>query len=221
MAWRWTCIAFWRMNYCRRPQASFIVSKADSTEQNHMHAAAIVSLALVVGFGMAMCFWHQERKARKRAVEAELRQIRLREESDHLRQQAESRQKLTRRIWHPSRNIGRLPFGFWNFSAGTKFRVCRVVPRARDWHATNGRYRQAMEFLIFWLKSINPTTGCDHNGHRVTVVAGGVRDNAGFEISTIGRLTFCRIWQSRGRRARYRLSLLTPASPEFWRNWLH
>ena len=73
--------------------------------RNRVVFAAIgaVTLALLVGFGMSTWFFLQERQARQRAVASEQQQIRLREESDRLRQQAEFRQKLTTATFARSR----------------------------------------------------------------------------------------------------------------------
>src|SRR5450756_985144 len=66
-------------------------------------AVAAVTVALLIGLGVSTWLFLEERDARRRAVAAEQQQIRLREESDRLRQAAEFRQKLTAATFARSR----------------------------------------------------------------------------------------------------------------------
>ena len=182
-------------------------------------AGAIVGLALIIGFGMVTWSWHQEREARKRAVAAEQQQIRLREESDHLRQQAEFRQKLTEanvaRIRGNIEDADRLVAGIPVLEAKLEYAdLYRVLG---DWNAENGRWKQAMHKIVPLVQIYQPddwdaTTMDDLRYSSLLLELG---DNAGYE--QFRQLTVAHFVDSTNSVAAERvikMSTFTPASAE-------
>jgi tetratricopeptide (TPR) repeat protein len=110
-------------------------------------AVAAVIVALIVGLGTSTWLFLKERDARRRAVAAEQQQIRLREESDRLRQQAEFRQKLSEANVARSRDkfaeadhlVADIPVAEPNLEYADLYRALG------DWHATHLRWKQAAE----------------------------------------------------------------------------
>jgi hypothetical protein len=110
-------------------------------------AIAAVTCALLLGLGLSTWLFLQEREARRRAVAAEQQQIRLREESDRLRQEAEFRQKLTAATFARSRDrmeeadqmVAGIPAPEPNLEYADLYRTLG------DWHAANERWKQAVD----------------------------------------------------------------------------
>jgi serine/threonine protein kinase len=124
----------------RPPSRLYSLKKLVRRNKIAFGAGVLVVLALIAGLGTATWFWHQEHEALKR-------EKRLREESDHLRQQAEWRQNLTEatvafsrdRIEEADRLIAGIPVPEPNLEYADLYRT--LV----DWHANNGRWHQAMD----------------------------------------------------------------------------
>jgi serine/threonine protein kinase len=112
-------------------------------------AIAAVLFALLAGLGTSMWLFHKERLARQRAVEAEQQQIRLREEADRLRLEAEQRQKLTEansllswdKLQEADNLIEGVPVSRANLEYATVFRTLG------DWQATQGHWKAAADRL--------------------------------------------------------------------------
>jgi hypothetical protein len=110
-------------------------------------AVAAVVFTLLIGLGVSTWLFLQEREARRQAVAAEQQQIRLRKESDRLRQQAEYRQKLSQATVAVSRNniaeadqlVADIPAPSPNLEYADLYRALG------DWNATNGRWKLAAE----------------------------------------------------------------------------
>ena len=110
-------------------------------------AIAAVTFALLAGLGLSTWLFLQERAAHRRAVAAEQQQIRLREESDRLRQAAEFRRKLTEanvarirdKIAEADRLVAGIPAPEPNLEYSDLYRTLG------DWHAANGRWKHAAE----------------------------------------------------------------------------
>jgi tetratricopeptide (TPR) repeat protein len=110
-------------------------------------AIAAVTFALLIGLGVSTWLFLEERDARRRAVAAEQQQIRMREESDRLRQEAELRQKLTAATFARSRDkmaeadrlVAGIPAPEPNLEYADLYRTLG------DWHAANGRWKPAAD----------------------------------------------------------------------------
>ncbi len=121
-------------------------------------AIAAVAMALLTGLGVSTWLFLQEREARQRAVLAEQQQIRLREEADRLRQQAEYRQKLTQATVLVSRDrtedadqlVADIPAPEPNLEYAALFRTLG------DWHAAHGRWKLAADRLGVLLQVNQP-----------------------------------------------------------------
>jgi len=119
-----------------------------------MAARLAVTVALVLGLGSSTYLFFMERDARRRAVEAERQQSRLRELAEsgrqketQLRLQAESREKMTQaaaflgqsRIAEADQLIGSASFAHETLEGAGIFRVLG------DWHALQGNWRLASD----------------------------------------------------------------------------
>jgi hypothetical protein len=139
-------------------------------------AIGAVAVALLMGLGISTWLYLQERQARQRAVLAEEQQIRLREEADDLRVQAERRQKLTQATVFLSRDktneadqlIADIPapepnleyavlfrtLGDWQASLGNwqlaadRFRVLVQINQPDDWDTTTLDYLRYAPVLV-------------------------------------------------------------------------
>ena len=122
----------------RPPSRLYSLKKLVRRNKIAFGAGVMVVLVLIVGLGTATWFWHQEHEALKR-------EMRLREESDRLRQQAEWHQNLTGatvalsrdRIAEADRLIADIPVPEPNLEYADLYRA--LV----DWHANNGLWHQA------------------------------------------------------------------------------
>jgi len=117
--------------------------------RNRVVFAAIgaVTIALLFGLGLSTWLLLQEREARHRAVAAEQQQIRLRQESDLLRQQAELRERLTQatlaRIGNRIKEADRLISGIPTLEPNLEYAL--LYRTVGDWHAANFRWKEALE----------------------------------------------------------------------------
>jgi eukaryotic-like serine/threonine-protein kinase len=110
-------------------------------------AIAAVSLALLSGLGLSTWLFLKEREARQRATAAELQQVRLRQDADRLRMEAENRQKLTQATLLLSRDgiaeadalIEGIAVAEDNLEYADLFR------RLGDWHVAGKRWKQAVD----------------------------------------------------------------------------
>jgi hypothetical protein len=117
--------------------------------RNRVVFAAIgaVTLALLLGLSLSTWLFLREREAHREAVAAAQQQIRLREESDRLRQQAEFRQRLTQAMVARSRDkiaeadqlVAGIPAPAPNLEYADLYRALG------DWHAAKGRWKPAAE----------------------------------------------------------------------------
>ena len=76
------------------PSAVYRLQKMVRRNKLVFAAGSAVILALLVGFGVSTWMYFQEREARRAAVTAEIKQIRLREETERLEQYAQTRLKI-------------------------------------------------------------------------------------------------------------------------------
>ena len=110
-------------------------------------AVAAVAFTLLISSGVSTWLFLKEREAHHAAVAAEQQQIRLREESDRLRQAAEFRRKLTAATFARSRDqfeeadrlVSDIPAPEPNLEYADLYRTLG------DWHAANGRWKQAAD----------------------------------------------------------------------------
>lgn len=131
----------------RPPSAFYKFQKLVRRNKITFAAIAAVTLALLIGLGTSTWLFLDEREARRRAVSAEQQQIRLREEADHLRLEAENRQKLTQATVLLSRDkmeeadqlVAGIPASEPNLEYAALFRTLG------DWHAAEGRWKQAKD----------------------------------------------------------------------------
>jgi serine/threonine protein kinase len=121
-------------------------------------AMAAVTLALLLGLGLSTWLFLQEREARRRAVAAEQQQIRLREESDRLRQQAEFRRKLTEATVARSRDQIELADGLVAGipAPAPNLEYAELYRALGDWHASNGRWKQALDRFVVLMQVNQP-----------------------------------------------------------------
>ena len=142
-----------------RPPSNFYKFRK-LVRRNKITFAAItaVALALLTGLGVSTWLFLKEREARQRAVLAEQQQIRLREEADRLRLQAEYRQKLTQATVLLSRDktedadqlVADIPAPDPNLEYAALFRTLA------DWHAANGRWKLGADRLGVLLQVNQP-----------------------------------------------------------------
>jgi serine/threonine protein kinase len=148
-------------------------------------AIAAVTLALLVGLGMAMYSLVKEHEALRRVMAAEQQQFRLREEADRLRQEAEIRQKLTAATFANSRKkieeadhlVAGIPAPEPNLEYADLYRTLG------DWHAANGRWKEAAERFVVLLQVNQPDdwdlTTLDYLRYGPVLLESG--DAAGYE----------------------------------------
>jgi hypothetical protein len=142
----------------RSPSRLYRFQKLVRRNRGVFAAIAAVTFALLVGLGVSTWLFLEERDARRRAVAAEQQQIRLREESDRLRQQAEFRQKLSDaavarsgdKIEEADRLVAGIPAPEPNLEYADLYRT--LV----DWHAANGRWKQAADRLAVLVQVNQP-----------------------------------------------------------------
>jgi serine/threonine protein kinase len=128
--------------------------------RNRVIFAAIVAVtaALLIGLSLSTWLFFRERAARREAVAAEQQQIRLREESDRLRREAEFRQKLTTATFDRSRDrieeadllVAGIPAPEPNLEYADLYRTLG------DWHAVNDRWGKALDRLTVLLQVNQP-----------------------------------------------------------------
>jgi hypothetical protein len=142
----------------RPPSRVYRLQKLVRRNKMTFAAIAAVSLSLLTGLGISTWLFLEEREARQRAVSAEQQQIRLREEADQLRLQAENRQKLTQatvflsrdKIEEADRMVTGIPASEPNLEYAALFRTLG------DWHASNGRWQQASDRFAVLLQVNQP-----------------------------------------------------------------
>ena len=142
----------------RPPSRVYRLQKLVRRNKMTFAAIAAVSLSLLTGLGISTWLFLEEREARQRAVSAEQQQIRLREEADQLRLQAENRQKLTQatvflsrdKIEEADRMVTGIPASEPNLEYSALFRTLG------DWHASNGRWQQASDRFAVLLQVNQP-----------------------------------------------------------------
>jgi tetratricopeptide (TPR) repeat protein len=183
-------------------------------------AIAAVSIALVTGFGTSTWLFLQERQARQRAVEAEKQQIRMRQESDLLRQQAEFRERLTQaavarshdKLDEADRLLVGIPAPEQNLEYAMVYRT------VGDWHAFRGRWKQALErFSVLMLvnQSDDPdATAMDYLRYAPLLLETG--DTNGYQkFRELAVARFAGTNQPVAAERVIKVSLLTPAGGDF------
>src|ERR1017187_7103382 len=124
-------------------------------------AVGAVAIALVIGLGTSTCLFFMERAARRRAVEAEQQQSRLREAAERgrakeneLRLQAEAREKMTQaavllnqnRLKEADALLSQIPLTQETLEGAAVFRSLG------DWNALQNRWPQAADRLEVLLR---------------------------------------------------------------------
>jgi hypothetical protein len=145
----------------RPPSRLYRFQKLVHRNQGVFTAIGAVSVALVLGFGTSTCFFIKERQAHRRALAAEQKQMRLREEAERgrakeneLRLQAEARERMTRAAVLLSNNQLReadaliAEGGFTNAT----LEGAAVFRSLGDWNALQGRWPQAADRLELLLQ---------------------------------------------------------------------
>ena len=188
-------------------------------------AVAAVVFTLLIGLGVSTWLFLQEREARRQAVAAEQQQIRLRKESDRLRQQAEYRQKLSQATVAVSRNdiaeadqlVADIPAPAPNLEYADLYRVLG------DWNAANGRWKLAAERFAVLVQVNQPddwdVTTLDYL--RLGPLLVEVGDTAGYERFRQSAVAhFAGTTNPVLAERVVKVSLLTPPGADFWRCWL-
>ena len=183
-------------------------------------AIAAVTFALLIGLGLSMWLFLEERDARRRAVAAEQQQINMREESDRLRQQAEFRQKLTAATFARSRDkiteadrlVSGIPAPEPNLEYADLYRTLG------DWHAASGRWKQAMDRVAVLVQVNQPdnwdVTTLDYLRYGPLLLETG--DTAGYERFRQSAVAhFAGTTNPVPAERVVKVSLLTPASADF------
>ena len=142
----------------RPPSRLYRLQKTARRNRVAFAAVSVVVVALAAGLGAATISWKREKQARERAVAAEQQQIKLREEADRLRQQAEYRQRLTeatvllsrRRIQEADRLVAGIPAPEPNLEYANLFRALG------DWHCLYMRWQPAVERFSVLVKVNQP-----------------------------------------------------------------
>ena len=112
-------------------------------------AVTVVTFTLLSGLSVSSWLFLKEREARHQAVAAEHQQMLLRQESDHLLQEAQYRQKLSQALATLARNrenidaadrlVADIPAPAPNFEYAELYRTLG------DWHAATGRWIPAAQ----------------------------------------------------------------------------
>ncbi len=169
----------------RPPSRLYRFQKMVQRNTGTFAAVAAVSAALIVGLGTSTVMLFKEREARERAVEAEHKQIRLREEADRLRQQAEARQKLSQAITYLSWErysdadalVSEIEIIERKLEYPTLFRALG------DWHGSHGRWREAADRFAVLMQVVQPddwdTATLDYLRQGPALLEGG--DVTGYE----------------------------------------
>jgi hypothetical protein len=131
----------------RPPSRWYRLQKLAQRNRGTFAAIVAVAVALFIGLGVSTWLFLKEREARQWAVSAEKQQIRLREEADRLRLQAEYRQKLTQATVLLSRDcveaadrlVADIPTPEPNLEYADLFRTLG------DWHSVHGRWKPAAD----------------------------------------------------------------------------
>ncbi len=138
----------------RPPTRRYRLQKLVRRNKGVFTAIGAVALALILGLGASTWLFFKEREMRRRAVEAEVEQSRLRElaergrdQENKLRLQAESREKMTQAAVLLSQ--GRIKEAD-NLIAGTSLaretlEGAAVFRALGDWNALQGRWNQAAD----------------------------------------------------------------------------
>jgi eukaryotic-like serine/threonine-protein kinase len=179
-------------------------------------AIAAVTLALLMGLGISTWMYFQEREARQSAVQAEKQQIRLREEADYLRFQAENRQKLTVATVLLSRDrtndadqlIADIPAPEPNLEYAALFRTLG------DWQASQSHWKLAADRLRVLVQINQPddwdTTTLDYLRYApVLVEIGDVSDYDQFRKTAVDH--FAKTTNPLPAERVLKMSLLMPA----------
>jgi eukaryotic-like serine/threonine-protein kinase len=140
----------------RPPSRLYRFQKLVRRNQGVFTAVSTVSVALLLGFGTSTCFFIKEREAHRRALAAEQRQSRMREDAERglakeneLRLQAEARERMTRAAVLLSNNQLReadaliAQGGFTNAT----LEGAAVFRSLGDWNALQGRWPEAADRL--------------------------------------------------------------------------
>jgi serine/threonine protein kinase len=138
----------------RPPSRLYRFKKLVRRNQGVFTAAGLVAAALVAGLGASTWLFLMERKARQRAVAAELQQARLRQEAERaraneaeLRRKAEVREKITQAAFLISQER-------FNEADGLLQSISVLQPTLEgaavfrslgEWHALHDRWKQAAE----------------------------------------------------------------------------
>ena len=182
-------------------------------------AIAAVIAALFMGLSVSTWLFFDERAARRDAVAAEQQQIRLRVESDRLRQEAEFRQKLTRATFDRSRDrieeadllVAGIPAPEPNLEYAELYRTLG------DWHAENDRWSNAVDRLGVLVQVNQPddwdVTTLDYLRYGPLLLETG--DAAGYErFRNLAVTHFTGTTNPVPAERVLKVSLLMPPSPE-------
>ncbi|HLX69764.1 MAG TPA: serine/threonine protein kinase, partial [Verrucomicrobiae bacterium] len=182
-------------------------------------AIAAVTVALLIGLSLSTWLFFEERAARREAVAAEQQQIRLREESDRLRQEAEFRQKLTEATVARSRDrieeadllVAGIPAPEPNLEYADLYRTLG------DWHAESDRWSKAMDRFTVLVQVNQPddwdVTTLDYLRYGPLLLESG--DAAGYErFRKLAVTHFTGTTNPVPAERVLKVSLLTPPSPE-------
>jgi eukaryotic-like serine/threonine-protein kinase len=131
----------------RPPSRLYLLQKLVRRNKVACVAGVIVSLALIVGFGLSTWFWYEEREARKFAVAAEKQALAAEQQQAHLRQAAEENERITLAAFLASQNkleeaddlVGRIATIKPSLDAEAVFRALG------QWHALKGQWTDAAD----------------------------------------------------------------------------
>ena len=171
-------------------------------------AIAAVTFALLIGLGVSTWLFIEERKAHRRAVEAEQQQVRLREEADRarndeasLRREAEAQAKITQAAILLSRNKFAEAEGLVNKIdlpiTKPSVEASGVFRGLADWNVTQGRWKAAAEHLLKLVQAnqidkTDMTDGATRELLKVGPVLVLIGDTAGYQHfigSTVARFS--------------------------------
>jgi serine/threonine protein kinase len=145
----------------RPPSRVYRFQKLVRRNKGVFTAVGAVAIALVIGLGTSTCLFFMERAARRRAVEAEQQQSRLREAAERgrakeneLRLQAEAREKMTQaavllnqnRLKEADELLAQIPRTQETLEGAAVFRSLG------DWNALQSRWPQAADRLEVLLR---------------------------------------------------------------------
>ncbi len=190
--------------------------------RNKLTFAAISAVTFTLLAGLATSTWLllREREARQRAVAAEQKQSELRREADALRQQAENRQKLSEAMVLVSRDAyeqaDRLIAGIPALEP--KLEYAELYRRLGEWHVAQGRWHLAMQRFAILLQVSQPDdwdiTTLDYLRYGPLLLeTGNALEYDRFRRSAVAHFT--QTTNPVPAERVLKMSLLTPASPEF------